>query len=71
MQAFARAADRTFGANNEAEQPEPLPNLMETGFIKLQDIFQTEYIHNSSSRFCWGSTRSHDIPNVNAENGNR
>ncbi|KAH9808536.1 hypothetical protein DFH28DRAFT_840470, partial [Melampsora americana] len=67
MQAFERAADRTFGSENKAGQPKPLPNLMETGFVKLQDIFQKEYVHNSSLRFHWGSTRSHDIPPVEAE----
>ncbi|KAH9807957.1 hypothetical protein DFH28DRAFT_840677, partial [Melampsora americana] len=65
MLAFSRVADMTFGPNNQAEQPEPLPNLMETGFIKLQEIFQTEYTHKSSSRYCWGSTRSHDMSKVN------
>lgn len=69
MQAFARAADATFGSENKAKQPEPLPNLMETGFEKIQDIFQKEYVHNSSSRFRWGSTRSHDIPPVAPEDG--
>lgn len=64
MQAFERAADRTFGTHNQSEQPKPLPNLLETGFIRLQDILQKEYVHKSSSRFHWGSTRSHDIPSA-------
>ncbi|KAH9807257.1 hypothetical protein DFH28DRAFT_827678, partial [Melampsora americana] len=64
MQAFSRAADRTYGVENEAKQPEPRPNLMETGFLKLQEIFKSEYTHKTSSRYCWGSTRSHDIINV-------
>ncbi|EGG06274.1 uncharacterized protein MELLADRAFT_63580 [Melampsora larici-populina 98AG31] len=70
MQAFQRAADRTFGSENQAGQPEPLPNLMETGFLKLQEIFQSKYTHKRSSRFCWGSTLSHDIPQVGPDADN-
>ncbi|KAH9806999.1 hypothetical protein DFH28DRAFT_918157 [Melampsora americana] len=70
MQAFSRAADRTFGPDNKAAQPKPIINLIENGVDKLQDVFQTEYMHKSSSRYRWGSTRAHNIPIVDAEPGN-
>ncbi|EGF97362.1 uncharacterized protein MELLADRAFT_70048 [Melampsora larici-populina 98AG31] len=62
IQAFLRVADRMYSSHNDTSQPEPMPDLLQTGFEKLQEIFQTEYTHHAKSRFHWGSTQSHDIP---------
>ncbi|KAH9819748.1 hypothetical protein DFH28DRAFT_886444 [Melampsora americana] len=68
MQAFARVADRIYSTTNMAPQPEETPDLMTAGYKKLQEIFKTEYCHNSHSRFCWGSTQAHEVSNVQPEN---
>ncbi|KAH9820155.1 hypothetical protein DFH28DRAFT_885595 [Melampsora americana] len=57
MQSFERMMHRTLSSENPAVQPDPLPNLMDAGYEKLQQILKTEYIHNSQSRFRWGSTQ--------------
>lgn len=67
MQAFARVADRIYSSKNSSPQPKEIPNLMETGFKMLQDIFKTEYIHSTQSRFCWDSTQTQDMAGVNAD----
>ncbi|KAH9808956.1 hypothetical protein DFH28DRAFT_907322 [Melampsora americana] len=51
MQAYLRQADKIFTSINTSKQPESNPNLFETGYKKLQDIFKTEYIHSSRSWF--------------------
>lgn len=67
MQSFARIADQMYSASNSAAQPDKIPDLMTTGYIKLQDILKTEYAHNSRSRFCWGTTQTHDLPSFETE----
>ncbi|KAH9814073.1 hypothetical protein DFH28DRAFT_830292, partial [Melampsora americana] len=62
IQAFLRVADQMYSSNNNISQPEPIPDLLHTGFERLQEIFQSEYTHKARSRFRWGSTQSHDIP---------
>ncbi|KAH9807216.1 hypothetical protein DFH28DRAFT_858321, partial [Melampsora americana] len=57
-------ADQVYSSTNTAPQPDKIPDLMTTGFKRLQEIFKSEYIHNSHSRFRWGSTQTHDIPPV-------
>lgn len=68
IQVFSRQADKTFTSINKRKQPKCIPDLFETGWKKLQDIFKTEYVHSSCSRFLWGSTLSHGIPDENPEN---
>lgn len=67
MQAFERQADRTFTPNNQSTQPQPMLDLMNTGFDKIQEIFKSEYLHSTGSCYRWGSTLSENIAMVNTD----
>ncbi|KAH9820383.1 hypothetical protein DFH28DRAFT_855828, partial [Melampsora americana] len=67
MQAYLRQADKIFTSLNTSKQPNINPNLFETGYKKLQEIFKSEYIHSSRSRFRWGSTSTYGIPDAELE----